>query len=150
MAEQVDHPAHYNQGAIETIDVWDSMGIGEEGCLSNVIKYAMRYRFKHEDPERQLLDLKKAAWYLNRIIEKRSAPPSSPMVESPTRAIASEYQKAEVRQIRFNFYAKKCPGTVVSIYDGGMRDALLFLRPCFTSDPRMIEQIDGILESLTV
>jgi len=65
---KVDHPSHYNQGKIEVIDTIDDWELGfYEG---NIIKYVARYQYK-EDP---VADLKKAAWYLERLIsikEKR-------------------------------------------------------------------------------
>jgi hypothetical protein len=57
---KVDHPSHYNQG-IETIEYIDSWSLGfYEG---NIIKYVTRHPFKNG-----LEDLKKAQWYLNRLI----------------------------------------------------------------------------------
>ena len=60
--QNVNSPAHYNQGSFEVIDViedWD-MNFSE----GNVIKYVARHRFKGEPLE----DLKKARWYLDRLI----------------------------------------------------------------------------------
>lgn len=34
---------HYAAGTIQTIDVWEALGIEKESCQSNVLKYAMRY-----------------------------------------------------------------------------------------------------------
>lgn len=34
---------HYAAKDIQTIDVWESLGIEKESCQSNVMKYAMRY-----------------------------------------------------------------------------------------------------------
>jgi hypothetical protein len=63
--ETVNHPAHYNVGGIEVIDAIESWGLGfHEG---NVVKYVARARYKANEVE----DLKKAAWYLNRIIEQK-------------------------------------------------------------------------------
>lgn len=60
MKDNVNHPAHYNQG-IEVIDFVEShkMGFHE----ANVVKYVTRYKYKNG-----LEDLKKAQWYLNRLI----------------------------------------------------------------------------------
>ena len=61
--KNVNNPAHYNQGSFEVIDViedWD-MNFSE----GNVIKYVARHRFKGEPLE----DLKKARWYLDRLIQ---------------------------------------------------------------------------------
>lgn len=61
----VDHPRHYNAhpSGIECIDVveWMPFNIG------NAIKYVWRCDHKGRDIE----DLKKAVWYLNREIERR-------------------------------------------------------------------------------
>lgn len=60
--ENVDHPSHYNQGKIEVIDAIDDWGLGfYEG---NIVKYVARYKCKNG-----VEDLKKAVWYLNRLIE---------------------------------------------------------------------------------
>lgn len=61
--ENINHPSHYNQGKIEIIDAIDDWNLGfYEG---NIIKYVARYKQKNG-----VEDLKKAAWYLNRLIEK--------------------------------------------------------------------------------
>ena len=61
----IDHPAHYNQhpSGIECIDVVEHMNF----CLGNAIKYIWRADLKNS-----LEDLKKAKWYLEREIERRS------------------------------------------------------------------------------
>lgn len=61
--DNVNHPSHYNQGNIEVIDAIEDWQLGfHEG---NVVKYVARAEFKGK----QLEDLKKAAWYLQRRIE---------------------------------------------------------------------------------
>ena len=63
MKEKVEHPAHYNQGKYEVIDVICDWGLGFiEG---NVLKYIARSEHKAN----KLEDLKKARWYLNYMIE---------------------------------------------------------------------------------
>ena len=60
--EKVNHPSHYNQGKYEVIDVicdWDLDFI--EG---NIIKYVARSGHK----DNRLEDLKKARWYLDKLI----------------------------------------------------------------------------------
>lgn len=64
--EAVDHPAHYGGAdnpyeAIKVIEAWD-LGF----CLGNCVKYVARSGKKEDALE----DLRKAAWYLNREIEK--------------------------------------------------------------------------------
>lgn len=62
--DPVNKPSHYNQGKIEVIDFIDDQKFGYyEG---NIIKYICRYRYKNG-----IQDLEKAAWYLNRLIQKK-------------------------------------------------------------------------------
>lgn len=67
--DAVNHPAHYTAGAIETIDVIKSVCNGqrltpfEAVLLGNIIKYISRFKLKNGAE-----DLKKAAWYLERLI----------------------------------------------------------------------------------
>ena len=66
--DNVNHPAHYTQGAVECIDALEASMTPEEfrgylkGCQ---MKYVWRYRMKGG-----VEDLKKARWYLNRLIGK--------------------------------------------------------------------------------
>jgi hypothetical protein len=66
--DMVNSPPHYNQGSKETIEVIrDSMSHLEfAGYLQgNVMKYLCRYGHKGKPEE----DLKKAQWYLSKLIE---------------------------------------------------------------------------------
>lgn len=70
MAEAVNHPAHYNAGKIEVIDALEDWKLGfHEG---NVVKYIARAKHKG----RELEDLKKARWYLDRRIQQMEIPPA--------------------------------------------------------------------------
>ena len=62
--EQVNHPDHYNQGKIEVIDYIEDLGMGDDFCAVNAIKYISRYKYKGKPLE----DLKKAKWYIERLI----------------------------------------------------------------------------------
>lgn len=62
----VDHPKHYNVGGIEVIDAIEAWKLGFN--LGNVVKYVARADYKSNPLE----DLKKAKWYLEREIERRS------------------------------------------------------------------------------
>lgn len=67
--DNVNHPSHYTKGGIECIDaIKASMSCHEyHGYLKgNVIKYLWRYRLKGHAKE----DLKKAQWYLNKLVEE--------------------------------------------------------------------------------
>lgn len=62
----IDHPKHYNTGKYEVIDVADDWGLDKDAYLFNAFKYIARAGKK--DPSKELEDLKKAQWYLNRKI----------------------------------------------------------------------------------
>ena len=63
MEEQVNHPSHYNQG-IEAIDIIESWDLNFS--LGNAIKYIPRIPYK----DKQIEDLEKAKWYLEREISR--------------------------------------------------------------------------------
>jgi len=64
---KVDHPAHYNAGKIDCIEAIEEAVKGLEGdeafATGNAIKYLWRWKRKGGKE-----DLKKAVWYINRII----------------------------------------------------------------------------------
>lgn len=67
-ADVVNHPPHYTQGGVECIDAIDA-ALGENYqpyYIGQVMKYVWRGPFKGNMIE----DLKKAQWYLNRVIDK--------------------------------------------------------------------------------
>ena len=68
-SDMVCHPAHYNQGKVECIDAMAAATVNKRGieavCVSNVIKYLWRYEAKNG-----LEDVKKAQFYLNRLIDE--------------------------------------------------------------------------------
>ena len=66
--DSVNHPPHYNDGGIETIDFIEAKGLNYR--LGNVIKYVSRVDKKNSDP---IEDLEKAAWYLQREITARKS-----------------------------------------------------------------------------
>ena len=67
--DMVNHPPHYNVGGIECIDIIKVITGNYNkpfcGCLvGNIVKYIYRAPFKNG-----LEDLKKARWYLDKLIE---------------------------------------------------------------------------------
>lgn len=68
MKESVNHPTHYGgeDNTYEAIKVIESWGL--DFCLGNVVKYISRAGKK--DPAKELEDLKKALWYLDRRIKQ--------------------------------------------------------------------------------
>tara|TARA_R100001594_G_scaffold150465_1_gene211777 strand:+ start:1004 stop:1297 length:294 start_codon:yes stop_codon:yes gene_type:complete len=62
----VNNPSHYNQNTMETIDVLENSmpRVHFFGYLrGNILKYMLRYEYKGG-----IEDLKKAQWYLDRLI----------------------------------------------------------------------------------
>lgn len=64
--DMVNNPAHYNAGGIECIDaiMAATNDLAEGYIQGNIIKYVWRYRYKN-----RVEDLKKARWYLDKLIE---------------------------------------------------------------------------------
>ena len=62
--EAVNHPSHYNSGNIEVIDAIEDWKL--DFNAGNVVKYVARHQHKANPVE----DLKKARWYLDRIIQR--------------------------------------------------------------------------------
>jgi hypothetical protein len=62
------NPDHYKSGKIECIDALEAATVNKTGieaiCTANAIKYLWRYENKNG-----LEDVKKAQWYINRLIE---------------------------------------------------------------------------------
>lgn len=63
-ADNVNHPAHYKVGGIETIDFIEAKSLSYH--LGNAVKYITRADHKGN----RLEDLQKARWYLDREISK--------------------------------------------------------------------------------
>ncbi len=66
--DNVNSPEHYTAGGIETIEVLKAKLTTEEFegyCRGNIIKYITRSKHKGKEVE----DLKKAKWYLQRLID---------------------------------------------------------------------------------
>ena len=65
--DMVNHPPHYNQGGIETIEaIKAALGDGFPAYLTgNILKYLWRYKHKNG-----VEDIKKAQFYLNRLVKE--------------------------------------------------------------------------------
>lgn len=64
--DPVNRPKHYTDGKIEVIDFIEDKKLGF--CLGNAIKYIARAGKK--DPTKEIEDLKKAKWYVERRIKE--------------------------------------------------------------------------------
>jgi hypothetical protein len=60
----IEWPPHYNQGKIQMTDYVLDQKLG--WCSANVVKYVVRSRHKGK----RLEDLKKALWYLQKLIAR--------------------------------------------------------------------------------
>jgi hypothetical protein len=67
--EMVNGPQHYGgvDNPYEVIKVCEAWGLDKDAYLFNVVKYVARAGKK--DPKKELEDLKKAIFYLNRKVE---------------------------------------------------------------------------------
>jgi hypothetical protein len=81
MQDPVNHPKHYTQGGIECIDALASATanlVGVEAiCTANAIKYLWRWKEKGG-----VEDLRKAMWYINKLIELQTKPDLSKFFEN--------------------------------------------------------------------
>lgn len=70
--DMVNHPQHYCTGKIECIDAIEAAVSELSGldavCTANVIKYV--WRWKHKNGSQ---DLRKAQWYLEKLINLQEA-----------------------------------------------------------------------------
>ena len=75
MQDPVNQPKHYTShpSGIDCIQITEHMGFN----LGNALKYIWRCDLKQDAIE----DLRKARWYIDREIAKRTKPAFSPMVD---------------------------------------------------------------------
>lgn len=66
MNDTVNHPSHYNDGKIEVIDFIEDKHLNFH--RGNAVKYISRAGKKN--PDKELEDLRKAVWCINREIER--------------------------------------------------------------------------------
>lgn len=79
MNDVVNHPSHYTDGKIEVIDFIEDKGLNFH--RGNAVKYIARAGKK--DPAKEVEDLRKAVWYLNREITRLTG-------ENPNAALISK------------------------------------------------------------
>jgi hypothetical protein len=88
------NPSHYKQGKVECIDAIEAATVNKKGldavCTANVIKYIWRAESKGG-----LEDLKKAQWYLNKMIEHNTPkefvhPSAAPEFSKPISSLAPQ------------------------------------------------------------
>lgn len=62
--DNINHPPHYTRGKYECIDIIEDIDLGYH--LGNAFKYM--YRAGHKDASKEIEDLKKAVWFIERKI----------------------------------------------------------------------------------
>ena len=67
--DPVNHPSHYTDGKIEVIDFIEDKGLNFH--RGNAVKYIARAGKK--DKNKEIEELKKAVWYINREIKRLEA-----------------------------------------------------------------------------
>lgn len=86
MADAIN-PSHYKQGKVECIDALESATVNKTGleavCVANVIKYLWRYEAKNG-----LEDVRKAQWYLAKLIDYLDAKNKKPIQHFKPQTIA--------------------------------------------------------------
>lgn len=86
MADAIN-PSHYKQGKVECIDALESATVNKTGleavCVANVIKYLWRYEAKNG-----LEDVRKAQWYLAKLIDYLEAKNKKPIQHFKPQTIA--------------------------------------------------------------
>ena len=86
--KNVSHPSHYNQG-IEAIDIIESWDLNFS--LGNAIKYILRSPYKGK----QIEDLEKARWYIDREINRLKDEIAKENIEECCYKIRSNAKKIE-------------------------------------------------------
>jgi hypothetical protein len=109
----VNHPAHYNSGKYEVIEVLEDWKL--EGHEWNVVKYIARAGKK--DPSKRVEDLEKGAWYLARKIELLKAAKEGRDVMRPNDMNPRQEYKVPVSQ----------PQVVAELHDGDQAFKLIEL-----------------------
>lgn len=71
MSDPVDHPAHYTSGPIECIDAIRA-AVGSDGFKAYLRGNIMKYLWRVGKKDNAVQDLKKARWYIDRLITEET------------------------------------------------------------------------------
>ena len=96
MSDNVNHPSHYTDGKIEVIDFIEDKKLGYH--LGNAVKYICRAGKK--DPAKEVEDLQKAAWYINREIQRLETQKQRDARAEELRAVGVTFAEDLRRQVR--------------------------------------------------
>lgn len=93
--DPVNHPSHYTDGKYEVIDFIECYGLGFH--LGNAVKYISRAGKK--DKSKEIEDLKKAIWYLERA---KQAPFTKAINPSVNKEYISAYDFSEDKLLPYH------------------------------------------------
>lgn len=96
MSDAVNHPAHYTDGKIEVIDFIEDKKLNYH--RGNALKYLCRAGKK--DPAKEVEDLQKAIWYINREIQRLEAQKQKDAREAELRAVGVTFADDLRRPVR--------------------------------------------------
>lgn len=96
MSDNVNHPSHYTDGKIEVIDFIEDKKLNYH--RGNAVKYICRAGKK--DPAKEIEDLEKAVWYINREIQWLEAQKQRDARAEELRAVGVTFADALQRRIR--------------------------------------------------
>lgn len=96
MSDMVNHPSHYTDGSIEVIDFIEDKRLNYH--RGNAVKYLCRAGKK--DPDKEIEDLEKAAWYVNREIRRLEAQKQRDVREAELRAVGVTFADDLRRTVR--------------------------------------------------
>lgn len=114
MKDMVNAPAHYRPGVYEVIKIAEYYGLDKDSYLFNVLKYILRAGVK--DPDAELQDFKKAAWYLDRKIGRLDGSIASPNFEREKSSEITElppetgFTQAELNRIKLSLFRSYTDG----------------------------------------
>lgn len=93
MNDVINSPAHYNshKSGVEAIEICEHLDF----CLGNAVKYL--FRAGHKDPIVQ--DLRKAAWYLRRMIDRKRSRATFGIERALTKVLANEPVGSVLRDV---------------------------------------------------
>ena len=96
MSDMVNHPSHYTDGKIEVIDFIEDKQLNYH--RGNAVKYICRAGKK--DPAKEVEDLQKAVWYINREIRRLEAQKQKDARAEELRAIGVTFADDLRRTVR--------------------------------------------------
>lgn len=96
MNDMVNNPSHYTDGRIEVIDFIEDKKLNYH--RGNALKYLCRAGKK--DPAKEVEDLQKAVWYINREIQRLEAQKQKDAREAELKAVGVTFADDLQRRIR--------------------------------------------------